>query len=135
MHCISSLSKTLYPLLRTGSTQEDPSATEFSLMHKILHFGAFSIKMTPKKLISVSSMMQLKKKSLVSFLNSEVVLSKRITRFPLLIIASFINNVPIPTHVLHQTPRLRCLLEYLLGRKTARQLGDAILWEFKMLHP
>ena len=26
-HCVVSLSKTLYPLLSTGSTQEDPSGT------------------------------------------------------------------------------------------------------------
>ena len=39
------------------------------------------------------------------------------TDFLWLIIARFINNLPIATCVLHQTHRHQCLLEYLLGRK------------------
>ena len=90
---------------------------------------AFSIKMTSKKLISASSVMQLKnKKSHISFLKSEIVLSKRITDFLWLIIASFINNVPFPTRVLHRTPRHRCLLYYLFGRFTMRQLRGCNCW-------
>ena len=44
-----------------------------------------------------------------------------------LIISSFINNVPSATCVLHQTPQHWFLLDYLLGRKTARQLGAQLL--------
>ena len=89
-------------------------------MHKILPFGALSIKMNQKK----SSVTQFKKnkKSLVSFLNNEVVLSKRVTVFPWLIIASFINNVPIATHVLHQTPRHRSVSPQISFRKKDRYM-------------
>ena len=55
--------------------------------------------------------------------------------FPSLIIASFINNVPIAARVLHEIHRHWCLLEYVLGKKTARQLEDSSVGEFKILHP
>ena len=85
----------------------------------------------PQKLISGSSMLP----SLVSFLNIEVVLSNRITGSLWVIIACFINNIPITICALHQTPQHQCLLEYLLGRNTARQLGDTIVGKFKILLP
>ena len=58
-----------------------------SLMHKILHFGSFSIKITPQKLISAFSQRSYEKtnnKYPVSLLNSvsEVVLTKLIMGFP-----------------------------------------------------
>ena len=48
----------------------------------------------------------------VSFFTSEIVLSKRITYFPWLIIAIFFNNVPIAMPVLHQTPDISVCLIY-----------------------